>query len=198
MFISTDSVNGGATKAGSVPAGARYAKITVLGGGGRGGASVGTNIPSMYGGGGGGAGGVQVSNFIVTPSTAYSLVSGIPGSFGVTAGDSTFTIGSTILKGFGGENGQNAEFVINPSGPTGATGAVGGMGGSASTVPSGIGTLFFGSNGVSGQSDVFGRGGTAGIMNGVYGNGGNGAYTGGPGAKDGQSGWVEVSFYDII
>jgi len=184
VFLTKFVANGG-TDSGIVPAGSRFAKITVIGGGGAGGkggqfSSSGNVSVVILGWGGGGAGGVLVLSYPVVSGMGYSIISGSGGIVGGANGtNSSSTINGITFTATGGTNAVSATS-FNNQGSTGA----GGNGSGVSPAQ-----IFAGTNGGI-QS-----GGNSGIINSMYGNGGNGIKDT---AFPGQGGFTEVTFYDII
>lgn len=156
------------------PAGLTSIKVTVVGAGGDGAASVGTPGAAGVGTGGGGGGGAAIE-YIPAPS--------IPGPVAVTAGPGTNSFGAFCSATAGG-NGTGGTFPTSQpvagSGGSGSGGTFniagggGSCGGLNSNTPSGIG-----------GSSILGGGGRAGTgagqPGGNYGGGGAGGGTAGPG-----------------
>lgn len=183
----TNVVTNGQTGRSTAPAGARFADITVIGGGGAGGhgivKTVGNASAFIPGFGGGGAGGITVTKYPIMPGVPYSMISGIGGvASGANGTNSSFTIDGESFIATGG--GNASDFNTNILGTPGIGGT--GIKGDGFGIVNGIGATaqeFTGSNGISGG------GGICGISNSSYGNGGP------PESSPGQGGTTKVVFY---
>lgn len=179
----------------TIPTGITALKVTVVGGGGRGGANT-TYTPSGCGaytqynsGGGGGSGGCAISYLTgLTPGNTLAVTIGAGGT-STSGGNSTVASGTqsitTITGGGGGVGGTGA---------TGSTGAgAGGAGGTATSgtinIPGGNGMpgqvssqIFYGSAaatpGGNGGNSLLGAGGLDSANGSVYGGGGGGSSNG--------------------
>jgi hypothetical protein len=148
---------------------------TVTGGGGNGGnGPSGGGANAAGGGGGGGGGGTNISSFVPTISTSYTITVGTSTS---ASSISTIIPIATIISSPPGLNGSNG------SSSTGFGGA-GGAGGNPADI--------YGTNGSPGQNQQGSQGGAGGVggagYNG-YGNGGSGGYGGAPNLEPGQNGF---------
>ena len=182
----------------TTPANCNSIYVECVGGGGAGGASQGTQ--ASVGGAGGGGGGYCAKYLAVTPNTAYTYAIGAGGagaSSGASSsgGDTTFTVGGTILRANGGGSGNS--WGVGPQGLSGGDGGAsangdinvtgdggeavsydykwiaGQGGGGAGAIGGGGGTGLYYGNGNAGRN--YGGGGSGGGNGGTSGAGGQGA-----------------------
>ena len=150
-------------------------KVTVVGGGGTGGAAIGRSTPAATGIGGGGGGGGTAVRYLYSPGLPASAIT-------VTAGAGTNSFGA-FVSATGGSNGGTG----NVGGGAGAAGGIGSSGnlnmrGSAGN----SGSL----NGAGGASTMGGNG------SGAYGGGGNGGVSSTPATVPGAAGAIGVVFVE--
>ena len=167
------------------PAGVYVVQVEVIGAGGGGGGSNNT------GGGGGGGGGYSMAIVPVTPATQYTFAIGVGGTGGTAAptsgtagGNSTITIGATVLTANGGGLGVNSGAGgAGGAGGTASGGTVNTTGGAGQNQPGG---LIGGNGGKSEPAGVSATGdaaiGEAGSTQGAGGAGGGNVNVGGDGA----------------
>lgn len=165
----------------TTPAGCNAIYVEVVGGGGGGGLAYSETTGAAVSAGGGGSGAYSAKYFPVSASTSYSYTIGAGGlgstsistPDGSSGGQSTFTVGTTIVTAGGGVGGKGLR-------SSGDVSAGGGNGGSASNgdlnvrgaggSPGGIsgsaggtgGSSFFGGGGAYGSAGVLGGGGAGG------------------------------------
>lgn len=151
--VQTFTQAGGASQTYTVPAGATWVRVIVIGGGGGGGSGAHTGVTSTTnagGGGGGGGGGVSIMDFIAstlgsTASIVFSNVSGGGGAAGVASG-----------TGGTGTAGSNATFNGNISAVGGGAGTGGSSAGGGASGAGGTGITFVGLGGGGGGSTAVG------------------------------------------
>jgi hypothetical protein len=180
----------------TTPANCNSIYVECVGGGGAGGGSQGAQ--ASVGGGGGGGAGYSAKFFTVTPNTAYTYAIAAGGT-GVTSGasnnggDTTFTVGSTILRASGG--GAGSSYGVGPQGNGGGSGG-GSANGDINLSGDGGEAVSYNYNWIAGQggggAGAIGGGGAMGIYyagainGGNYGGGGSGAANGGTSGAGGQ------------
>ena len=167
------------------------AAVRMVAGGGQGG-GVSTAATAGAGGGGGAAGGYAERIFTVTPNTGYVYVIGAGGSTstggltGQIGGNTTFTVGATVVTAVGGPGGigtaatagtavtlGGAPSAISTNGDINASGEAGWPGMHWGQAPSVSGKGGYGPFGAGGNSNTAQSTGAAGTGNGSGGAGGN-------------------------
>jgi len=188
----------------TTPANCNSIYVECVGAGGAGGASQGAQ-PSI-GGGGGGGGGYCAKYLAVTSNTTYTYAIGAGGT-GVSSGasngggDTTFTVGGTILRANGG--GAGSSYAVGPQGNSGGAGG-GSANGDINLSGTGGTAISYNFNWVAGAggagAGAIGGGGAYGhyyaatANGGNYGGGGGGAGNGGTSGSGGQ-GAIRISEY---